>query len=231
MTQLLILFRESCFVCNSHTSLYTHSLVSWAVTFISTHNTLQVLFSGAGQSRTRAAAAAQTIQTSVIWWIFGHLRIHYLLQVLYRRNRRKMGSHSSGDWEKSRNCKNIRCLLNTNVTATVIILVICRYKKNWVITKNNSIYFLEAMAEVAQSIQLLFGIRVPVEPRIFTSPHHPDGLWYTPYLLLMGYQGLFPRGNPPPGEVKLTTCLQPVLGSRKRGSIHPLSHTSLWCSA
>jgi hypothetical protein len=38
------------------------------------------------------------------------------------------------------------------------------------------------------------GVRVPVRPRIFTSPRRPDRLRGPPNLLSNGYQGLFPRG-------------------------------------
>jgi hypothetical protein len=59
------------------------------------------------------------------------------------------------------------------------------------------------------------GVRVPVGSRIFSSPRLPDRLWGPPNR----GGGLFPRG------VKLTTHLQLVPRSRKRGSIHPLPHT------
>jgi hypothetical protein len=68
------------------------------------------------------------------------------------------------------------------------------------------------------------GVRVPVGPRI--SPNRPDRLWGPPSLLAYGKPGLFSgRG------VKLTTHLEPVPRSRKRGSIHPLPHMSSWLSA
>jgi hypothetical protein len=58
------------------------------------------------------------------------------------------------------------------------------------------------------------GVRVPVRPRIFSSPRHPDWPWGPPNLS-NGYQGLFPRGvkrqggeadhsSPASGEVKKT---------------------------
>jgi hypothetical protein len=39
-----------------------------------------------------------------------------------------------------------------------------------------------------------FGVRVPVESRIFSSPLRPDQLWGTLRLLSRGYSGLFPEG-------------------------------------
>jgi hypothetical protein len=71
------------------------------------------------------------------------------------------------------------------------------------------------------------GVRVPVGLRIFSSPRRPDRLWDPPSLLSNGYRGLFPRGQSGQG-VKLTTHLQLVPRSRKRGSIHPLPHTPSW---
>jgi hypothetical protein len=65
------------------------------------------------------------------------------------------------------------------------------------------------------------GVRVPVGSRIFSSPRRPDRLWGTPNLLSNGYRGLFPQGYSVRG-VKLTTNLQLVPRSRKRGAIHPL---------
>jgi hypothetical protein len=65
------------------------------------------------------------------------------------------------------------------------------------------------------------GIRDLVRSRIFSSPRHPDRFWgLYPAFYPMGTGGTFPRG------VKLTTYLQLVPRSRKRGSIHPLPHTS-----
>jgi hypothetical protein len=40
----------------------------------------------------------------------------------------------------------------------------------------------------------VFGIRVPVRSRIFSSPRRPDLLWGSPSFLFNGYRGLFPRG-------------------------------------
>jgi hypothetical protein len=37
-------------------------------------------------------------------------------------------------------------------------------------------------------------VRVPVGPRIFSSPHSPDWLWGSSILLYNGYLRLFPRG-------------------------------------
>jgi hypothetical protein len=62
--------------------------------------------------------------------------------------------------------------------------------------------------------------RVPVGSRIFSSPRRPHRLWYW---------GLFPTGQSGRG-VKLTTRLQLMQRSRKRGSINRLPHTS-WTSA
>jgi hypothetical protein len=39
------------------------------------------------------------------------------------------------------------------------------------------------------------GVRVPVGPKIFTSPCRRDRLWDTPSLLSNGYWWLFPRGK------------------------------------
>jgi hypothetical protein len=69
------------------------------------------------------------------------------------------------------------------------------------------------------------GVRVPVGSRIFSSPRRPDRLWGPRNLLSNGYRGALSRG------VKMTTHLQLVPRPRKCGSIHPLPHTPLWCSA
>jgi hypothetical protein len=55
-------------------------------------------------------------------------------------------------------------------------------------------------------------------------------LWGPPNLLFSGYRRLFPRGGSGRG-VKLTTHLQLVPTSRKRGPIHQLPHTPSWRSA
>jgi hypothetical protein len=69
-------------------------------------------------------------------------------------------------------------------------------------------------------------VRVPVGSRIFSSPR-PDRLWGPPSFLHNGYRGLFPRRWSGQG-VKLATHLQLVPRSKKRGSLHPLPHTSLF---
>jgi hypothetical protein len=74
------------------------------------------------------------------------------------------------------------------------------------------------------------GFRVPVGLK-FSLLHLVEtgsGVYTTFYL--MGNGGFFPGGKRG-RDVKLTTHLQLVLRSRKRGSIHPLSHTSSWRSA
>jgi hypothetical protein len=53
-------------------------------------------------------------------------------------------------------------------------------------------------------------IRVPVESRVFSSPHRPDRLWGPPSNLSNGYRGALSLGVP---------------RSRKCGSIYPLPHT------
>jgi hypothetical protein len=68
-------------------------------------------------------------------------------------------------------------------------------------------------------------VRVPVWSRMFISPC-PERLWGLPSLLSNMHQGLSSRKHSVQG-VSLTTHLQPVPRSRKRGSIHPLPHTSL----
>jgi hypothetical protein len=73
-------------------------------------------------------------------------------------------------------------------------------------------------------------VRVPVGPRIFTSPYCPDRLWGPTSLLSYGYRGPFPGVKAVRG-VKLPTHIQLLPKSRKRGSIHPLPHTSSWYSA
>jgi hypothetical protein len=73
------------------------------------------------------------------------------------------------------------------------------------------------------------GVQVLVRKRIFTSPYCPDRLWGTPTLLSNGYQGLFLWEYSGRG-IKLTTHLQLVPRPRKRGPIHPFTHTSSWRS-
>jgi hypothetical protein len=50
------------------------------------------------------------------------------------------------------------------------------------------------------------GVRVPVGPRIFSTPSRPYRLWGPPSLLCNGYQGLFPRleaDHSPPASVEV----------------------------
>jgi hypothetical protein len=62
------------------------------------------------------------------------------------------------------------------------------------------------------------------------SRPRPDRLWGTASLQSNGCRALFPLGWS--GRcLKLTTHLQLVPMLRKRGSVHPLPHTSSWCSA
>jgi hypothetical protein len=68
------------------------------------------------------------------------------------------------------------------------------------------------------------GVRVPVGSRIFYLPYHPDLIWHSSNLLYNGHRGLFPRGQSG-RRVKLTTHLQLVPRSRKRGSMNPLPHS------
>jgi hypothetical protein len=75
-----------------------------------------------------------------------------------------------------------------------------------------------------------FVLRVPMGSRIFTSPCRSDRLWGLPNHLSNWYCGLFPRRWSGRG-VKLTTHLQLVPRSRKRGSIQPLPYTPSWPSA
>jgi hypothetical protein len=75
------------------------------------------------------------------------------------------------------------------------------------------------------------GVRVPVKSRILIFPYRPDRLrptkppiqWAPGFFIGKGYRNR---------SVKPTTHLQQeVPRSRKRVSIHPLPHTSSWCSA
>jgi hypothetical protein len=61
-------------------------------------------------------------------------------------------------------------------------------------------------------ILLTVGLRVPVGPGLFCSPHCPDRIWGSPKLLYNGHQGSF--------------LLQLMPKSRIRGFTHPLPHTS-----
>jgi hypothetical protein len=76
----------------------------------------------------------------------------------------------------------------------------------------------------------VFGVRVSIGSTIFSSPCRPYRFWGPPRLLYIGYRGLFPRGKSGRG-VKLTTHLQLVSRSRKRGYIHSLPHMPSWPSA
>jgi hypothetical protein len=67
------------------------------------------------------------------------------------------------------------------------------------------------------------GVLVSVVSRIFTSPRRPDRLWGPSNLLSNWYQTFFPWRYSGRG-VKLTTHFQLLPRSRKRGSIHPLTH-------
>jgi hypothetical protein len=69
------------------------------------------------------------------------------------------------------------------------------------------------------------GVWVAVGSRIFSSPHHPDGVWGPPNLLPSGYRGQSGRG------MKLTNHLQLVPRSRKCWSVHTLPYTPSWHSA
>jgi hypothetical protein len=70
------------------------------------------------------------------------------------------------------------------------------------------------------------GVRVSVEATIFTSPCRLDRLLGVhPASYPMGTGGSF-LGGKAAGAVKLTTHFQLLPKSRKRGSIHPLPHTS-----
>jgi hypothetical protein len=74
------------------------------------------------------------------------------------------------------------------------------------------------------------GVRVLVGAKIFISPCRPDRLWGLPSLLSNGYRGLFLEGKAA-GVWNWTPTFQLMPRPRKRGSIHPLPHTSSRCSA
>jgi hypothetical protein len=74
-------------------------------------------------------------------------------------------------------------------------------------------------------------VQAPVTSRIFTSPYHLHRLWGHPASYRMGAGGSFPGGGESSRGVKLTTHLQLVLRSRKRGSIYSLPYTPSWYSA
>jgi hypothetical protein len=68
------------------------------------------------------------------------------------------------------------------------------------------------------------GVRVPVMSRISSSPKCPDRILAPPSLLANGFRGQSDW------DVELTTHLQLVPRSRKRGSMNALPHMPLWCS-
>jgi hypothetical protein len=73
------------------------------------------------------------------------------------------------------------------------------------------------------------GVRVPVGPRIFSSPHRPDRLWGPPSLLPNGYRRFFPLRKAA-RNLKPITHLQLVPRTRIRGSVYPVPYTpSFFC--
>jgi hypothetical protein len=70
--------------------------------------------------------------------------------------------------------------------------------KQWIIDKYGNTTVCEMSRNSVVSIMTGYGlddrgvgVRVPVRPRILSSPRHPDRLWDPPNLLLNGYWGLF----------------------------------------
>jgi hypothetical protein len=72
------------------------------------------------------------------------------------------------------------------------------------------------------------GVRVPVRSRIFSFPSCPDRLWGHSASYTMGNRGTFPEGKV---ARAWSWPYQLEQRSRKRGSIYPFPHTSLWHSA
>jgi hypothetical protein len=73
------------------------------------------------------------------------------------------------------------------------------------------------------------GVRVLVRSLIFTSSYRPDRLSGPPNLQSNGKRGPLPQRKRAQA-LKLTTHVQLVPRRRKRGSIGPLPHKSLWRS-
>jgi hypothetical protein len=67
-------------------------------------------------------------------------------------------------------------------------------------------------------------VLVPVGSRSFSSPRRPDRLWGPPSLVYNGYLGLFPQVKRQGREA--AHSLPTSAEVKKRGSIHPLPHTS-----